>query len=327
MATIIPINKKVNSERMLKTGEFQTEYFHNDEMTWLISYLRNVKKMDKKQIFAKWVHFYVKNENITPEYAKDQFKSFWISSYKHTMKDKNPEIVIWQEEIDYINSLPIAKWLREYMYIILLHTRATGNELYDYLPLGDYRKFLSTTNKNPSEMKETLMKVLRQYNFVKDVEIEEHHDTLETFDEYGNPCGVEYDVVIKNNRLQIKSPICKYGGEIGYRYKTILDGLKDLREIKDTYICPECGKEFIFNNKAQTYICDECWNKKEKERWREQKGFIGNHYKTCNKCGKEFVASGNTKRDICDECWKEQRKLKVRLAAQKSMSKKRNEKC
>ena len=57
MATIIPINKKVNSERMLKTGEFQTEYFHNDEMTWLISYLRNVKKMDKKQIFAKWVHF------------------------------------------------------------------------------------------------------------------------------------------------------------------------------------------------------------------------------------------------------------------------------
>ena len=250
MATIIPINKKVNSERMLKTGEFQTEYFHNDEMTWLISYLRNVKKLDEKDIFIKWVPFYLKNENVTPEYARDQFKSFWISSYKYTMKDKNPEIVIWQEEIDYINSLPIAQWIRQYMFILILHIRTTGNELYDYLPLGDYRKFLSTTNKNPSEMKDTLIKVLRQYDFIKDVEIEEHHDILETFDEYGNPCDVEYDVVIKNNRLQIKSPICKYGGEIGYRYKTILDGLKDLQEIKDTCICSECGKEFVFNNKT-----------------------------------------------------------------------------
>ena len=74
MATIIPINKKVNSERMLKTGEFQTEYFHNDEMTWLISYLRNVKKLDEKDIFVKWVQLYLKNENVTPEYARDQLK-------------------------------------------------------------------------------------------------------------------------------------------------------------------------------------------------------------------------------------------------------------
>jgi DNA-directed RNA polymerase subunit RPC12/RpoP len=98
------------------------------------------------------------------------------------------------------------------------------------------------------------------------VEIEEHHDILEKFDEYGNPCDVEYDVVIKNNRLQIKSPICKYGGEIGYRYKTILDGLKDLQEIKDTCICSNCGKEFVFNNKTKRIVCDECWKKKEKER-------------------------------------------------------------
>ena len=273
MATIIPINKKVNSERMLKTGEFQTEYFHNDEMTWLISYLRNVKKLDEKDIFVKWVPFYLKNENVTPEYARDQFKSFWASSYKYVMKDKNPEIVIWQEEIDYINSLPIAQWIRQYMFILILHVRTTGNELYDYLPLGDYRKFLSTTNEHVSEMKDTLMKILRQYDFVKDVEIEEHHDILETFDEYGNPCDVEYDVVIKNNRLQIKSPICKYGGEIGYRYKTILDGLKDLQEIKDTCICSECGKEFEFNNKTQTSICRECYKKdlqKRRNNYRKQ---------------------------------------------------------
>jgi hypothetical protein len=255
---------------MLKTGEFQTEYFHNDEMTWLISYLRNVKKLDEKDIFVKWVPFYLKNENVTPEYARDQFKSFWASSYKYVMKDKNPEIVMWQEEIDYINSLPIAQWIRQYMFILILHVRTTGNELYDYLPLGDYRKFLSTTNEHVSEMKDTLMKVLRQYDFVKDVEIEEHHDILEKFDEYGNPCDVEYDVIIKNNRLQIKSPICKYGGEIGYRYKTILDGLKDLQEIKDTCVCSECGKEFVYNNKTQRTICDECWyeNKKKIERER-----------------------------------------------------------
>ena len=308
MATIIPINKKVNSERMLKTGEFQTEYFHNDEMTWLISYLRNVKKLDEKDIFVKWVPFYLKNENVTPEYARDQFKSFWSSSYKYVMKDKNPEIVIWQEEIDYINSLPVAKWIRQYMFILILHVRTTGNELYDYLPLGDYRKFLSTTNEHVSEMKDTLMKVLRQYDFVKDVEIEEHHDILETFDEYGNPCGVEYDVVIKNNRLQIKSPICKYGGEIGYKYKTILDGLKDLQEIKDTYICPECGKEFVFNNKTQTCICDECRDKKEKERLKQKNNTIKEFTKICSYCGKEFIANGKTKRNICDECWYENKK-------------------
>lgn len=92
---IIPVNKKLNSERMLKTGAFQTEHFHNDEMLWLVTYLRKNKKMEKKQVFAKWVPFYLQGDNVTPEFASDSFETFWSNSRSKTVNEKRFDIVIW----------------------------------------------------------------------------------------------------------------------------------------------------------------------------------------------------------------------------------------
>lgn len=309
---IIPINRKINSERMLKTGEFQTEHFHNDEMLWLVTYLRKNKKLDKKQVFAKWVPFYLKNKTTTPEYASDSFETFWKRSKYHTIKNNRDKIIIWQEEIDYINSLPIPVFVKEYFFILLMHTRATKNELYDSIPYLDYHWYLSSNDRHYDNIKSRLLEYAKRYNFINIVQTSEKFDYLPDINDDGfEVAGDTYDTEIINYKLNISSPVCKYGGEIPVIYDDILDGLSDMKnKISNISICTECGAEFEFNNKTQKTICDDCWNKKEKERLRQKNNTIKEFTKICSCCGKEFIANGKTKKNVCDECWKKQRQLK-----------------
>ena len=269
---IIPINRKINSERMLKTGEFQTEHFHNDEMLWLVAYLRKIKKMDEKDVFIKWVPFYLKGSNITPEYARDSFKSFWRYSKNTNIKNKHDKIVLWREEVDYINSLPIPKSTKEYFVILLLHSRTSDKYIYDSLPFEDYHWYLSTNDHNYELMRAKLLEYSKKYNFVKEIELIEEHDMLDDIAEDGSPIAGGYiGEKITNIRLEVSSPVCKYGGEEGWTYLNILDGLSDIKHIiKNISICTECGCEFEFNPKSKKTICNNCWNKKEKERKNER---------------------------------------------------------
>lgn len=277
---IIPVDRIINSKRMLESNEFQTRHFHNDEMLWLITYLRKVKKLDEQSIFAKWVPFYLKKEGVTPEYARDVFKPFWDRSKTFYLRANYKEAAINQKEISYINSLPIPKWVKQYFFMLLIHTRVTDNIYYDSLPFEEYHWYLDTTNHNYDDMKKTIMKYANEYGFVKNIKIKEVYDTLDDVTDDGWQIASDYgQKVIYVDKFEICSPAYDESEEFDYIYESILDALEDMNDlIHNRSICSKCGKEFAFNPKSKRHVCDECWKQerqaiknKYRDEWRKRK--------------------------------------------------------
>ena len=260
---IIPINKKINCERMLKTGKFQSEHWHADECVWLIKYLRT-KKKSEKEVFEKWKFFWKQHK---PEYDDDDFKqnykSFSGNATTVLLKDY-PKTVVYQDEIDYINSLPLPLWMRQYVYILLIHSKTTCNDKYDHLPYADYHWWLSIKNNHSSDHKAALAVRLKELGIIKIVHVKEDYELLPEIDEFGNLIGYERNASVINDRLQFCLPVVIKHQDNKIVYDTIVDALGDINKINDAYRCDICGKKFRINTRTQRYICDECWNNKRK---------------------------------------------------------------
>lgn len=262
---IIPINRELNCERMLESGKLQTEHWHAEECLWLIKYLRK-KKFPENEVFEKWKYFW-KQHKI--EYDDDDFernfKSFSGNAATVVFKGYYPKIIVYQDEIDYINSLPAPLWIRQYIYILMLHSKATGNDTYDYLPYDDYHWWLSLKGTNSSEIRGRLAGKLKEFGIIKIIKIKETHEWLPEIDEYGNPIGFEHEVTIENDRLRIELPVKIINEENKVVYKTILDALDDIGKIHSLYKCGQCGKTFEFSLRTQRTICSDCYKEARKK--------------------------------------------------------------
>lgn len=267
---IIPIDKKINCQRMLSTKEFQTKYWHNEELCWLIKYLK-LNRYSKENIYQNWKFFRLKDKN---EYDEEMlycdFKSFNKLSKTVVFKDR-PKIFVYQEEINYINSLPIPLWIRQYVYFLLLHIKCTENIYYDCLPYYDYYRLLPITDKH-EKLRYNLLKKLKQLGIVENTEIIEKHKSLPICDENGFVVGIENDVVVTDTRLKINLNINHYSEPIKI-YVTILDALNDIDKINANYKCPICGKEYEFTKRMKRDICQSCYAKKRNK----QKNYARDH--------------------------------------------------
>ena len=263
---IIPINRPINCERMLKTGDFQTLYWHNEELTWLIRFLRQ-KRTPKEKIYQIWKSFRAKDK---PEYdeeaLRENFKSFYDNSLCVVFNDKYSVLRLYQEEIDYINSLPAPLWIRQYIYMLLLHIKGTSNENYDFLPYDDYYRFLAIKNNHSSILKAQLIKKLRSFGIVKNVKVSETYDELPVCNEDGLQVGVENNVTVVNERLSIKLPI-KSPKTVVKDYINIMDAIGDMdKYIHSYYKCPVCGATYEFTNRMQRGVCKSCYIKQRNKK-------------------------------------------------------------
>lgn len=270
---IVPINKPLNCQRMVSSGEFQTEHWHNEELVWLIKYLRE-KKWPNEKIYQKWKYFRAKDK---PDYDenlfKENFKSYFNNSFNAVFKKKYSTIIVYQDEIDYINSIPAPLWVRQYIYILTIHSRASGYDTYDHLPFDEYHWFLSIVNNNTSILKSRLIARLRELEILKIVGIKEMYESLPIIDDNGFIVGYENEATIINERLTVKLPV-KIKSNKRFKYVTILDALKDIGKIHSIYKCPICGKEYEFTKRMQRDICINCYTKKRNKQ---------KHYARANK--------------------------------------------
>lgn len=261
---IVPINKQLNCKRMLETNEFQTKHWHNEELVWLIKYLREARQ-PKERIYNCWKRFRSKDK---PDYdellLKENFKSYYNNSFNSVFKKQYPVIIVYQNEIDYINSLPAPLWIRQYIYILTLHSRAANCDTYDHLPFDEYHWFLDITDAHTSILKSRLIEKLREFKILKAVKIEETYESLPIIDEDGFVVGYEHETSIINERIAIKLPV-ESKGDIKYEYVTILDALNDVGKINNNYKCPICGKEYEFTKRMKRDICQSCYAKRRRE--------------------------------------------------------------
>lgn len=264
---VIPVDRVVNCKRMLATGRLQTEHFHADECLWLVKYLRD-KRYPESEIFEKWKFFWSQHKTTyDDDDFKCNFKSF-SGNARNVIFNKYLKIEIFQEEIDYINSLPLPLWMRQYIYVLLLHSKATGNNKYDSLPYDDYHWWLDIKNRHDSDHKAILAVKLKELGIVKIVHIVEHYESFPEINNDGELIGYAQNVDIINDRLQFLLPV-QITSTDSVKYETILDALNDMVKINNLYRCPLCGTTFQINNKTKRYICDDCYLKNRKKAARE----------------------------------------------------------
>lgn len=255
----IPIDREINSKRLLSTHTFQTKKWHNEELVWLVKYLTALKKTEA-EIFETWKYFYQKDK---PNYEEYDYKMIFGSFLKNSKKSKQIKYnrpYIYQEEIDYINSLPVPLWIRQYIFIILLHSRTVGQEEFLFFQINEYKHFLSIKNTNVSLLQYQISKWLLQYGFAEKIEIKEHYDIMPDSD-YG---GVEYDVDCIDVKFLIHSPVKHCVDKI--KFETILDALDNIDNyIVNEMVCPVCGKTFQIKTKQKVYICEDCYKKRRRQ--------------------------------------------------------------
>lgn len=258
----IPIDRDVNSKRLLSTNSFQTKKWHNEELVWLIKYLTTLGKSND-DIYETWKYFYKKDK---PDYEEADYQIVFKSFVKNSVKSKRVKYnkpYIYQEEVDYINSLPVPLWIRQYMFIILLHSRTVKQEEFMFFQIDEYKHFLSIKNTNISLLQHQISKWLSQYNFAKKIEVKEHYDVMPDSD-YGS---IEYDVDCVDIKFLIRSPVNNCSNKI--KFETILDALNNINiYIVSEMVCPICGERFLIKPKQKLYICDNCYKKHRQEAWR-----------------------------------------------------------
>lgn len=246
---------------MLETGQYQTLRYRNKEDWWLVKYLK-----------IKY-----ESEGLSPKELKDKIKSLWEPIY-NTRYDKEEvddyalyinkhfnevynrgrnvslektfaKIIIYQSELDYINSVPAPKWFREFLFLFLGHCKATKSYIYDYAPTKDYMRYLSIKTKNRDAITMTIYDKLKKLGLWEEVVV-----ITETNKKYFK---AEKDVDIK---FKYSLPV-EPKGLVAFQFDRQIDLIKRLDVITNIYKCDICGSEFEINNRTQRTICDKCYKK------------------------------------------------------------------
>lgn len=118
-----------NSEKILRSGKYTTKVNQFMEQAMFCRYLRDRGK-DRGDTFSLWLKSFplsVKRAHGDMEDIDYTFDRVWQYSERLQIFKHN-EIVIYQEEIDFINSMEVLSWVKEYMLTMLCIYKYYGEE-------------------------------------------------------------------------------------------------------------------------------------------------------------------------------------------------------
>ena len=251
---------------MLKTGQYQTKEYQNKEDWWLVKYLKDkYKNLPDYEamplIREKWGEIY-RTRFIDPKEADIHINSHFRKIYENTnniaLGRSLKKIIIYESELAYINALPMPKWFREFILLFLGHCKTTGVYGYEYAPVKEYIKYLTLKTRNRDAITSTIYNKMRELGLWKSFTIKKTYQGL---------CGVEED---EDVQFDFSFPVAKKGN-VAFEFGTMFELIDNLSIVNDKYKCDICGKEFVFGNRTQRTVCEECYKKHRRETWRMSK--------------------------------------------------------
>ena len=280
----------------------------------LFRYLEEQDKKSKAEIKNFWLTTDSIYLTTIPEDSKEkwidiQFNKLWKLRTKNAINFVEGQMVynfpIYQEEIDYINSLKCDTWLRKALLLMLVCAKHNKNGIL---------KYNNTTTAWIEEMIDPKYKVRNKMLKIGNVNAKYK---LFKFVSFGS----------KVNKIKINFMKDK-GIEAAIVYSP--NYARDILELIQPYTitCEKCGKQFEPSSKNKINLCPECYIKqrnqcKQLTDQRDKHDINLIHHaprlkgdraqqivKVCSCCKKEFTTTGNSKRDLCDDCYKELRKKK-----------------
>lgn len=301
--------KKIITTKHFPNNDGQEKKSMLQQHLILFRYLEEQDKKSKEEIKNFWLTTDSIYLTTIPEDSKEkwidiQFNKLWKLRTKNAINFVEGQMVynfpIYQEEIDYINSLKCDTWLRKALLLMLVCAKHNKTGIL---------KYNNTTTAWIEEMIDPKYKVRNKMLKIGNVNAKYKLFKFVSFGSKVNKIKINFMKEKGTEAAIVYSP--NYAQEI-------LELIKPY-----TIKCKKCGKEFEPSPKNKTNLCPECY---KEERNKYNAGFdernihheprlkgdrITQIVKKCLSCGKEFVATGNSKREICDECYKEIRKKYV----------------
>ena len=286
---LIDYNKSI--EQVLTTGTYPHKYKIFSEQMAVFQYLYTEKKKSKEQIYEFWK---TTDTPITNSYRdtreEDDLKAMFNFIWNLAMT-RNPlyathyhEAKIWKEELDYINSLPVAQWYRKYLVCLLALAKTFPSQPFPYTTLTIESVILKKCGLQ-KEMKDSKRKKMAAWN-------NELHLYDISWPKFGGP--LQMKVLIDYN-------IKDAGGSIDYNDVPLVVTDVDLTGIEKvlnmcasgSVNCKECGKQiFVGPNYQRAHpLCDDCSSKPRKK-------------VVCDSCGKEYCVPPHyrKKEHYCSDC-------------------------
>ena len=262
----IPIDKTRICERILETGQYQTDEFKDKEDWWLVKYLKlkyNKNSISEKELKEKikkiWEIIYL--TRFTEEerreyqlYIDKRFNDVYNNCKNVSLSQKYNSFDIYQEELDYINSLPAARWIREFIFIFLGHCKTKNSFINEYAPILVYLPYLSLKARDKDLASYTIYAKLNEWGLWEEKTI------VTIVDDHRHEPEERIDI-----RFDFLFPVVKKGSN-PIHFDGILDLLKRLDLITNIYRCEKCGKSFEIKNRTQRFICEDCYKKQRQKR-------------------------------------------------------------
>jgi len=215
-----------------------------------VRYLIYKKHYTKLQCYTEWRKIKNGRANILKkdpdQLAIEFFNIYQAANRINRIPGPLSEIIIFKDEVDYLNSLQVPKWIKEFWMAELIYYKF-ATQIYSQVELTPtvlswcLRQVtdLKASNRTFFDHRDQIGKYNAQFEVIKINNLNNHEYNIMT------PKFLNTDnkspVLIINNLDQIKTGI---------------------KLIKDNYeICENCGKKFIKSSKSQTQLCTGCYKK------------------------------------------------------------------
>ena len=209
-------------------------------------YLEENKKMTREEVKCYWLttdSVYLKNipDEDSQEWIEIEFSKLWNMRNKNKINflDTNHMVYnfpIYQQEIDYINSLDCSCWYKKALLLMLGCAKHNKSGLlkYNYTTTAWIERVIDPTKKVRDKMKNIGMLNLKYHLF--------------DFVNFGSNANY-----IKMTFMKTKGNIVS----VVYSPNAMQECLNLIQE--DSKVCGSCGKEFIPSTKSQTDLCPDCY--------------------------------------------------------------------
>lgn len=228
---------KSNCENILKTGEYTTRNHQYTEQVVLFRYLID-RGLAQDEIYEKWsntnsiLYNKIKDDSVEINF---HFWRIYRMAQKWEIKTYN-KIIIYKSELDFINSMNVVRWIKEYVLTMLCIYKYYGLSWCKYDK--DIKRFCYSVTYQKRERVKTIEKLSEAFNKYNictfTVASSVPHYKINFIS------NVKDDVIVG----QIDNP----------RQAPDLMGL-----IKCERVCPVCGKTYEYTSKNYHIdMCPEC---------------------------------------------------------------------
>lgn len=249
--------KKIHRSKLINLSGQDKRHKIKQEIVYL-AFLRDHLHFNNQRIFKEWKK--IKN-GVAALFATDTEQQLieFYHLYKKSSSEKYTKlnysrpldpINIYEEEINFLNSLEVPLWVKQYWLSLLFY--------YKFACQSSHRVQISSSLNNWA---------INNCTAIIDERYSDKQDLIAKY------------------KIKIKKPIINYlpktsqehyncyemsflqnNGRVLGKYKNINQINDAIKLLKETlYICPKCGCKFIKSSRSKTDLCPECYKTKRKE--------------------------------------------------------------